>query len=330
MTSTWEFSRADFPSSVRGLMSLWGGFDEPANVTDSGCEKRLEIDIQVEAGSADLHSVTKDQWAAVLASIQQSIIKVQGSQNAVQAFHTAECLLLVVRDKVIVTSSATVLLHQLLTPLMRVCTQVVGAHVEWSSFMRKNTASPWEPDNAMNHVMASEYADLKNTFPQGRSFLIGPVDGDHYFYFVHDAVNRKRSAVVEDDVQVNLVMYNVQLDTELEPKNVTQDCVVLPAAKGEYETLRFFNACGQPCATFETNTSSEDHANRIASLLELYKPDRCTLITLFDPSTNMARRLAKGDRCGLDKFENFTVENRCTNEFAHGYVVRKTMLTRCQ
>lgn len=309
-------------------MSLWGGFDAPTNVTDSGCEKRFELDVNLSSeDNQGLLAVDKEKWHGVLRIINESVLEYK-ALDALHWLRTAQCAVIVTKDKVIVTSSAVTLLHLLVAPLIHVCNQV--GVVEWSSFMRKNIASPWDPDNEMNHVMASEYAELKQAFPRGKSFLIGPVDGDHYFYFVHDALNRASGNVVENDAQVNLVMYNVKAATsnDAAAKEVVQSCNTLDNKTDEYEALRQFTACGQRCVTFETNSTTQIHANRIAELLEEYAPDRFTLLTLFDPSTVVAKRFSKGDKCGLDKFANYRLENCFTNEFAHGYTVRKTVFVR--
>lgn len=331
MTTQWPFPKDEFPSTVQGLMSLWGGFDEPANVTDSGCEKRFEVDVMITEGDAQgLLAVGHHQWQELLNHLKEDISETKEFAS-LSWIRTPQCALIVTKEKVIVTASAVTLLHLLVAPMMELCKEK-GLRVKWSSFMRKNIASPWDPENEMNHVMASEYAELKQAFPPGKSFLIGPVDGDHYFYFVYDALNRKdTSAVLEADVQVNLVMYNVTPEShqgENSNGKVVQRCTPLDNKSDEYETLRQFVACGQRCVTFETNATTDAHADRIATLLEEFQPDRFTLITLFDLATVSAQRYAKGDRCGLDKFAKYKTENCFTNEFARGYTVRKTVFVR--
>lgn len=310
-------------------MSLWGGFDEPTNVTDSGCEKRFELDVKIPSGKGQgLLAVDSNQWQNVLDLIKETICECK-EYEALSWIRTPQSALIVTKEKVVVTCSAVTLLHLLVAPLIELCNRV--GTVEWSSFMRKNVSSPWDPDNEMNHVMASEYAELKQAFPQGRSFLIGPLDGDHYFYFVHDALDRKNGDVIENDAQVNLVMYNVSPQThqgENASGKIIQTCVPKDNKTDEYEAMRHFYACGQRCATFETNATTEEHADRLVDLLREYQPDRFTLITLFDPATTTAKRFAKGDRCGLDKFAHYKLENCFTNEFAHGYTVRKTVFVR--
>jgi S-adenosylmethionine decarboxylase len=309
-------------------MSLWGGFDEPANVTDSGCEKRYEVDVNVSESGNSLLAIAKQQWQVLMNHLKEEICETKEFE-ALTWIRTPQCAIIVTKERVVVTSSAVTLLHLLVAPLTELCNTM--GNVQWSSFMRKNIASPWEPDNEMNHVMASEYAELKQAFPQGKSFLIGPVDGDHYFYFVYDALNRKHRAVQENDAQVNLVMYNVAPEAhqgESSNGKVVQCCTPLDNKADEYEALRHFYACGQRCVTFETNATTEAHADRIVELLEEFQPDRFTLITLFDLATVVAQRYAKGDRCGLDKFAKYKTENCFTNEFAHGYTVRKTVFVR--
>ena len=359
MTSTWDFPRDEVPTTVRGLMSLWGGFDEPENPVDAGLEKRLELDVTFLAGeeaSAGMNATdktsprgmlraTSEQWSAVLSILDESIHRTS-SQGLLSAYYGERCIIITSPRRVVITASPEVMLHKITVPLLQLVSDC-GCGVEWVSYMRKNTCSPWDADDETNLIMAAEYAELKHAFPKGNPFLLGPVDSDHYFYFVYDNVDRTSGDTVEDDIQVNVVMYNVN---DVPCDKTFQDIRVLTptTASAELEqqrpllceghelirrfSVRSVSTCDRAqahhavsCLTFETNDPNMDHKSRIAELLERYRPARFTLITLFDPQSTVARRFAEGDRCGLDTFSHYTVENRATNEFAPGYVIRKTV-----
>jgi S-adenosylmethionine decarboxylase len=326
-------------------MSLWGGFDEPECPLDAGIEKRLELDLIIrkdavevsgdcatkDAPARGLLRATKEQWNAVLSRVDEHIHSTT-SQGLLSAFFAERCIVIITPMRIVVTASAEVMLHKITGPLLQLVTDC-GCGVEWASFMRRNTSSPWEADDETNLVMASEYAELKQAFPTGKPFLLGQVDSDHYFYFLFDRVDRTSADTVEDEVQVNVVMYNVS--EPMDKLSQTIDVTTAGKGQGEYhQLLRSFSirsAGGDtvvPCVTFETNDPEMPHASRISELLERYKPARVTLITLFDPQSTAARRFAAGDRCGLDTFSHYNVENRATNEFAPGYVIRKTMFAR--
>jgi S-adenosylmethionine decarboxylase len=320
MKSKWA-SRDDLPSSVHSLMSLWGGFDEPANAIDSGLEKRLEIGIT--ATNKDGLLQDRDALYRVLDTISNVTSMSQlGNDSAVLTIHCERCVAVIAAKRLVVLASPDVAIHKAILPLLNLCS-TLNCVVEWMSFMRKNTTSPWEAATPeLSQIMAGEYADLKEAFPKGKSFLFGPVDTDNYFFFVYDNVNRKTS-VVENDVQINAVLYNVKshIDTKLEQR--------VDIVEGdEYEVTRTFSldAC-TPCLTYETNCSKLS-TDRLRKLLNDNQPDRFTLITLFDPHSDMAVRIRAGDRCGLDAFDGFYLDNRTVNEFASGYAIHKLLFVR--
>lgn len=330
-TVSHSWPKDQVPKSVHGLMTAFGGFEAASSVTDSGCEKRLELDIATNKPDGIL-AADLCEWHRALKVMDEKVRWTQQGEHLLSLI-TDRAVLVVSRDRIVVTTAANLLPHLMLDPLLHLIEQH-ECTVDWVSFMRKNNASPWASDNAMNHVMASEYAELKQRFPRGKSFLLGPVDGDHYFCFMHDNVDRRGGSAKEDDVQVNLVMYGVKsCPTRHREGVITQHCHTLPSNRpDEYETLRFFEVPGSgSCVTFETNFSGGSYKERIDALLSEYQPQRFTLISLFDPQSETAKRWSKGDKCGLDFFDGFSVENRCTNEFSPGYVMRKSMfLARTQ
>jgi S-adenosylmethionine decarboxylase len=315
-------------SSVNGLMSLMGAMDMCPGTKDCGLEKRLELDL-VASTHQGMLEVMDEQWNALFECLDECGSTTTRSEG-LRIFKTSKAMVVVARTRVIITSSAEVMLHTIIDPLLRLCREH-RCTVEWSSFMRKNRSSPWT-DHETNQVMAAEFLALKRAFPRGASHLFGPLDGDHYFYFIFDGIDRRiPDAVLEDDVQVNVVMYGVKSDAVslnggTAKSGVLQECVILSDpmsihADAYESTRRFESTSSVPIVTYETNASVHfDHESRIAQLVKQYAPERFTLMTLFDPHSVLAKRTL-GATIGSD----YTIENRATTEFAPGYVVCKTM-----
>lgn len=294
----------DAPNLLQ-MLSLWGSFNEES---EGGFEKRFEVDV---TPPSLLQSVSDDAWQKVLISVGCGC-KLE-DHGHMRCAVSSDCSIVICPGKVIVTTSPRVALNALTDQLLDVVRQN-GMRVEWASFMRKNTSSPWSSGTGMG----AEYAVLKNVFPQGNAYLFGPVDCSHYFYFIYDAVDRQ-SGTPETDVQINVVMYDIK-----EVAKATQSYCSL-GKPGEYEVLRVFPHTESTwCATFETTSTSCKYSDAINELLEKYSPGRFTVIVLADPQSTLNACFAANNFCGLEDFEQYEVVNTTRNEFQHGYVVHKS------
>ncbi|RNF25938.1 S-adenosylmethionine decarboxylase proenzyme [Trypanosoma conorhini] len=323
--SLWPAAREEVPESVQALMAMWGGFEAPRSANDCGIEKRLELDFRgviVPSGVAvaDLESVMSHAGELLeRQSVDKGLISLFFSNSTLQ----------LTENQVLVTSSSSVLLHVILGPLL----DLLRNHaivVEWASFMRMNTTSPWSSLCEMSEIMAQEYAELKSAFPSGHPYLTGPLDSDHFFYFVYDAIQRNvAGAPPEEDEQINIYMYNVKTDGSDDGsgalKNLRQ---VIPLSATHYEKLRVStDGVSHPFASFETNAvlTTAKKAELVRGLLEKFCPDRVTMVVLQDRCSPPAER---------DNFFNavkgYTIMNRATNHFGQGYAFHQTSYVRAE
>ncbi|KAG5472534.1 hypothetical protein LSCM1_03936 [Leishmania martiniquensis] len=312
-TNVWASPRDMFPDSVRALMSLWGGFSNPTSYSDSGLEKRLELDF---ASALDVHALTVAELGHVLAAAGQKLLQ-HSSVEGLLSLEMTQSIVIVTPYKLVVTSASEVMLHQVVTPALAFLTSR-GARVEWASYLRKNTTSPWCAESETSDIMAQEYAELKAAFPTGKSFLTGPVDGHHYFNFVYDNVERVAGRK-EQDVQVNVFLYNVATGLE-EVHKTTQRFHALPS--GEYEVTRTF--VGAPCVSFETNArAAVSTPARVQELVDTFQPAYFTIVALQDKDAD-----GSALRRNFDSFHAYTLQNRTVNFFGEGYAFHQLLFAR--
>jgi S-adenosylmethionine decarboxylase len=296
-------------------MSLWGGFANPTDYSDSGLEKRLELDF---AAAVPASTFTVAELEAVLASAQQEVRHCTEAEG-LMAMEMTQSILILTPRKMIITSASEVMLHQALKPTLDLLAAKMVV-VEWASYLRKNTTSPWCAESETSDIMAQEYADLKAAFPSGKSFLTGPVNSDHFFNFVYDDVERAVERK-EEDVQVNVFLYGV-VDHVSETQKCEQRFTALP--NGEYEVTRTFAVL--PCVSFETNAKAAvTSPARVQELVDTFQPAHFTIVALQDKDTDGAAL-----RRNFQSFTSYTLQNRTVNHFGEGYAFHQLLFARSE
>ncbi|KAH9580028.1 S-adenosylmethionine decarboxylase [Trypanosoma melophagium] len=325
MTAPWTSSQAEFPKSVHALMALWGGFNEPQRAVDGCLEKRLELDLRHPIAPAD---VDPQALSAAMQSTGDVLRHHRVSSGSlILAFHHS--VMLLTERRVLVVSDSSVLLHAALSPLLNFLQQY-EAEVEWASFMRMNLASPWNATCGMSDIMAQEYAELKSVFPSGHPYLTGPVDRDHFYYFIYDNVERNvPNARREDDVQINIYMHNIKPAEGNSScnygslKNI-QEVIPLPRAT-EYEVLRISSEENDTSfVSFETNASDAEPCNkRVLENIERFCPDLFSMVVLQDREGNLANR-----RHVFEEVKGYSIVSRAVNHFGEGYAFHQAVYVR--
>ncbi|KAG8344087.1 putative Adenosylmethionine decarboxylase [Trypanosoma vivax] len=323
MTVAWWNSERR-PKSVHGLMALWGGFSEPKKAADCCLEKRLELDL---VQSPAISTITVKELETALAHAGESLVQ-HSSDKGLQTLKFGRSLLLLAPNRMVISTTTSVMLHTVVRPLL----ELLHTHnitVEWASFTRVNYASPWTTATEISDIMAQEYAELKSVFPSGHPYLTGPVDRSHFFIFVYDGINRVASDPrPEEDVQLNVYMYNVQLNKMSyeanEPSEGLQSVISYSAT--EYETLRVSSVdASGPFATFETNVARAAKASTtlISDLLGRYRPEYATVLVLQDS------RAKNPEVCSVSSNLNgYNVVHRGASYFGGNYVLHQVMFTQ--
>lgn len=316
--SRWSSPRDEFPESVHSLMALWGGFAPPVAFNDSGLEKRLQFDFRALPGGR--HSPQLGDDVAVVMRDAEQEVRDRRCEGEMEVMSLTDSLAVLTRNRLLITSSSAVRLHVVVCPMLALLSSR-GIQVEWFSFLRKNLSSPWASACETGDIMAQEYAELKSAFPSGRSFLTGPVDGEHYFHYVFDDVHEE-AGVPEVDTQFNVYLFDVETGVpEKDAKHPLQELTPLP--RGGYEIQRIF--ADARCVSFETNGATPAFAppNRLTALLKEFSPRRFTLVIFQD------RDVSEGElRCAFRHVEGYTVANRTINYFSKGYAFHHVSFTR--
>lgn len=320
-----------------------GGFEGP--------EKRLEIIVRLtpESPPNGLRAAGKDEWGEVIATLNAKIVSAVSNEH-LDSYVLTESSLFVAQNKVImITCGTTTLLEAL--PSVLLIVETLKCEVEWASFMRKNFSYPWE-QKGPHSSLQSENQALKASFPRGSPFIFGPVDSDHYFFFVYDDVRRP---AVENETQLSMTMY--QMDPTVascffcdsfESTNerteairnssglskllegwVVQDLQFAPCGYSintlrgpEYQTMHITPEEHCSFASYETNSPLENVSERLNMVLSIFKPRRFAVALIVDPQSALASSLAIGGLIGVEQqyFEEYSICNRTINEFAPGYV----------
>jgi S-adenosylmethionine decarboxylase len=302
----------EFPRDVKAFHSMWSGSDEVA--LEHGLEKRFEVDTTTPVGwmLAD--------FTAVVGAMECDIKDSKLTEDILYIV-CDRCVIVALADRVVITANYCVALHKAITPLMDLISAKESA-VQWSSFMRKNTASPWSVATE-DTLLAVEYSNLKECFPAGNSFLLGPLDAVHYFYFVYDNIDRSVPSA-ETDLQVNVVLHNTQSSPRsvtrlgFQPTSKTGEIYHRCATNGStYEVSRLLSADGVNSCCYESNglVTSE----KIDNLVRDFKPTSFSVTALVDvncPTPVNPKAMS---------FEGYQLENCASNEFAHGCTVVKTV-----
>lgn len=332
----WTSPRDGYPDSVYSLMAMWGGFVPPTLNNDNGLEKRLQFDFRVSTISQDSGILSVEDVVNVMQSADQTLERVEPVGSGVEAITLSDSLAILTRSRLLITSSSSVMLHLVLQPMLALFQQR-GVEIEWASFLRKNLVSPWgaSEDCETGDIMAQEYANLKESFPNGRSFLTGPVDGEHYFHFVFDDVVREEGKE-ELDKQFNVYLYDVekcfQEDEDEGPlmkKNRSRQqlqwwTTSLEGGEEEkrYEMQRVF--ASSRCVSFETNAPTTDFATiRLPGLLSKYSPQRFTLVMFQDRDVE-----EKELRRAFREVNGFRGVNHTINYFSEGYAFHHVSFER--
>ena len=169
-----------------------------------GPEKVLEIDfvprpsIENDRGC---RLITRDQWDTVLTAARASIL-CSSSNDHLDSYVLSESSLFVYAYKVIIKTCGTTTLLHAVEPLLAI-TRGLGMEVEWVGYTRKNFEHP--ADQVFPHSnFNNEVRWLKDHFPEGHAYVLGPITDDHWFIFVADYITRTSEDARDRTLDVRL------------------------------------------------------------------------------------------------------------------------------
>ncbi|CCW68157.1 unnamed protein product [Phytomonas sp. Hart1] len=346
------------------FMAMWGSmkdYNPDQGFSFEGPEKRLEVIIRFlpETHPDGLYSLEDDVWVHVVGTLNAQIVSKEKNAH-IKSYVLTESSLFVMSNRIIlITCGTTTLLNSI--PAILKAISAVRAELEWASFMHKNYSFPWE-QRGPHTSLSDEIATLKGHFPTGKTYILGPVDSDHYIFFCYDDIIRPQST--EDDTQLNMTMYGLdkaqtrhwfspcflatgvetagiraetRLDRLLDGDWTLHDLQFEPcgysvnAVRGEeYQTIHITPEDHCSFASYETNCHDANYAARITNVLSVFRPQRFTVLVFLDPESAVGKAYHRTHPIGVEPeyFTEYEISNRTVNEFAPGYVAIKINYVR--
>ena len=179
-------------TKVAPVDPVFDGFEGP--------EKNLEIDFKPGVGSSKgLREITKDQWSDILKAANCSILCNMSTKH-LDSYVLSESSLFVYKYKMIIKTCGTTTLLKTIPEVLRL-TKELGMKVEWVGYTRKDYLFPERQLFPQRHPK-EETQYLQKFFPEGSSWMLGPMTGDHWFVFVADYCDRSSSESVDRTLHV--------------------------------------------------------------------------------------------------------------------------------
>ena len=174
----------------------------------------LEIDFAPSHGSPrGLRDISRGDWDAVLTDAKCTILATLSSGD-VDSYVLSESSLFVYARKVVLKTCGTTTLLMCLPRLLELA-QRLSLRVEWVAFSRKDFLFP-AAQKFPHRGPQEEITFLKELFPEGSAFLMGPVTGDHWLVFVADYVDRATTDCV--DRTLDIMMFDLDPEVRQAPR----------------------------------------------------------------------------------------------------------------
>ena len=182
-----------------------GELPPPPSPGFEGVEKVLEIDFAPGRGPArGLREVARDSWDIACAAAHCTILATM-SNDSLDSYVLSESSLFVYPLKLIFKTCGTTTLLRALGPLLET-TRAMGMEIEWMAYSRKNFIFP-DSQRFPHRDPEEETRYLKEFFPEGSAFLMGPLTGDHWLVYVADYVDRPTTECV--DRTLDMMMFGI-------------------------------------------------------------------------------------------------------------------------
>jgi len=155
-----------------------GSGSHPDSPGFEGPEKVLEIDFAPGHGpDRGLCAISREDWDAILSDAKCSILG-NLSNSSLDSYILSESSLFVYPFKLIIKTCGTTTLLMCLPRLLDIAAKM-SMRVEWLAYTRKDFKFP-QAQHFPHRGPREEIDYLKQLFPEGSAFLMGPVTGDHW------------------------------------------------------------------------------------------------------------------------------------------------------
>eukprot|EP01006_Ploeotia_vitrea_P050987 TRINITY_DN67516_c14_g2_i1.p1 TRINITY_DN67516_c14_g2~~TRINITY_DN67516_c14_g2_i1.p1 ORF type:complete len:378 (+),score=36.10 TRINITY_DN67516_c14_g2_i1:25-1158(+) len=314
-----------------------------------GAEKRLEIDVRgVKEGAKGMRESSREFWDAVIDSVKAKIVHHTFNDDSDSYILTESSLFVLPARVTMITCGTTTLLNCL--DLLMAEIARLGLEVEWVQYSHKNFLYPWEQP-APHSSMEEEFTVLRKHFPKGNAFLLGPINADCYFMYIHDDIHRVSK--LEIDQQMTLIMYGVpdhiakqfysdsehctdevskelrkttNMDLILKGTDRVQDFIFTPCGYSmnaltgpDYISVHVTPESHCSHVSFETPAAVPSYSDTIRDVISVFQPAKFTVMIFLDAESPGGKARSKGSDVGDVAYEGYKRVNHTVNEFEPGY-----------
>lgn len=272
-----------------------------------GPEKRLEVDFKFNPDCTNgLRSISKDQWQEMLNFSSCTIISHKYNEFF-DAYVLSESSLFVFPFKIMIKTCGTTTLLKIIPKLLEYA-EMCNLTVEYVMYSRKNFLFP--DKQVAPHTDWRMELDYLDKHFDGTSYILGPVNKDHWYLYVADY--SEPCDACSKEVTLEIMMHKLDPSAALQfyRKEGTEDRDKFPGVEelipGQDTDEFNFTPCGYSMngrmdnvystihvtpephcsyASFETNLSLVSYKKLILNVFEIFKPGTVTL-TLFRENCN--------------------------------------------
>lgn len=330
-----------------------------------GPEKKLEMDFRRRVGSEKgLREVPDDVWQKMLDLAKCTIISKKESETCTMYLLSESSLFVYSRKLVLKTCGTTTLLHvaPFIIDLISADSNAVssqlkerlGLQVEYLSYSRKNFIYP-DRQEQPHTSFPDEIKYLTKYFPDGGGYVMGPLNGEHWNFFVADYTLPQDEELNPPDQTFEVIMSGLSTERtkhyfQAEGRNsqtATTDSGIEDILPGSTIDAFLFEPCGysmnglapggqyywtihitpeEHCsfASFETNLPREEYSDVVQRVLKVFDPSH-VVVTLFADS-----KCEKTGAHALPQIpEGYRTKHRTVYDFERPYTLSLLDLVKC-
>eukprot|EP01062_Namystynia_karyoxenos_P058065 TRINITY_DN4942_c1_g1_i1.p1 TRINITY_DN4942_c1_g1~~TRINITY_DN4942_c1_g1_i1.p1 ORF type:complete len:421 (+),score=156.82 TRINITY_DN4942_c1_g1_i1:93-1265(+) len=335
-----------------------GAPQSPPGPGFEGPEKKIEIDFRRRVGlSGGLLLVPDELWQVMLDLARCTIISKRVSKTC-HMYLLSESSLFVYSRKIVLKTCGTTTMLRVLPHLQQLISSernevnrklpsLLGLEVEYMSYSRKNFLYP-DKQEMPHRSFQEEIQFLEKHFPSGVGYVLGPLNGEHWNFFVADYTLPADDALNPGDQTFEVIMSGLDADASqhffkkegIDGEQVTRMTAIDAILPGSEIDSFVFEPCGysmngltqQECdsywtihvtpekqcsfASFETNLSRESYEDIVKRVLDVFKPGQA-VITLFADNKALGGRTSR--HALPTEIDGYTLRHRTAYEFASPY-----------
>jgi len=290
-----------FKNHLDSSQNTFCGFEGP--------EKKLILEFRNIEGSNTLLNITKNEWQQILNHVNCKILS-KYSNHYFDAYLLSESSLFVYPYKLILKTCGTTTLLKCLKPIITL-TKKLGLEINFVFYSRTRLFFPEKQKKP--HTSFEEEVEWLNRFFEGKAFIFGPKNDDHWYMYLCDMRTEEEKKIPEQTLEIMMF----ELDSEkMKQFWKTEENSIYNAFKTTYDSgisslLPWslidpyqFDPCGYSmngllgeaywtihitpedhCSyvSFETNISPKQLRNRtmgdlIRNVIKIFKPSRFVIV----------------------------------------------------